>query len=132
MAPVGFYKKLKTVASSLGKGLSWVNENIAKPLGGLVKSGMEMLGAPEWAGKIYDTATNGISYLSNKLGYQPNNRVGELMEDVVDIGLDTQRSDKEKKYRAKRRKQARSQEQWDDSENPYKDPFKNSQKLNVA
>lgn len=125
MVSVGFYKKLKTVAASLGKGLAWVNENIAKPLSGIVKGGMELLGAPEWAGKVYDTATNGISYLSNKLGYQPNNKVGEIVDSVVDIGLDTQRSDKDKKYKGKRKRSQRN-----NGSNPYEDPFKNSQKLN--
>ena len=98
MAPIGIHKKLKAVGNALGKGLSWVNTNVLKPLAPIAKFGMEALGAPSWAGNIYDGVTNIIDKGSKWLGYEPDDTVKNGIETVTDVVLDTQRTKDERKY----------------------------------
>lgn len=134
MAPLGFHKKLKQVGQALGKGISWVNTNIAKPLQGVVEVATDVMGGPSIIPKIYNGVTNGIEMLSKKLGYDPDSTVREKIVDPgIDIMKDTQRLPRDRKYfkdapKGKRRRVRYDSEE--DEEDLYENPFQNSKRLN--
>lgn len=143
MAPLGFHKKLKKVGEALGKGISWVNTNIAKPLQGVVETATDLMGGPSWIPKVYNGITNGIEYVSEKLGYKPEETVKEkIVQPVKEWFEDTQRLPSERKNKKflpiagtgngrqlKRRINYDSSESSEE-EDMYSNPFQNSKRLN--
>ena len=143
MAPIGFHKKLKQIGQALGKGISWVNTNIAKPLQGVVEVATDVMGGPSIVPKIYNGVTNGIEMLSKKLGYDPDSTIRDsIIEPGKEIFRDTQilPSDrKNKKFlpiagtgngrQLKRRINYDSSESSEE-EDLYENPFQNSKRLN--
>ena len=146
MAPIGFHKKLKQIGQALGKGISWVNTNIAKPLQGVVEVATDVMGGPSIIPKIYNGVTNGIEYVSKKLGYDPDATVRDtIVEPGKEMFIDTQRLPSERNNNKLRVVTAGSQPlntlkrriNYDSSESSeeeemYENPFQNSKRLNAV
>ena len=99
----GLWKKIKQIGKTIGKGFgkaaSWVNENIYKPGKNLIKPVFEMIDETGTLNKIADGASKMIDYGNDKFGYTPDDSFGQFTETVGDVILDTQRSNKDKKYK---------------------------------
>lgn len=93
----GYLKRLKNLNDFVGKGAAWLNTNIIKPLKPLIKQGIEMAGYGQYSNLI-DTASDVVdNYARNKnLKISPN--FGKYVSDGLDIALDTQRSNNDRKY----------------------------------
>ena len=93
----GFLKKLKKVKDLIGTGASWVNKNIVKPLRPYIDTGLDMIGAP-WAKKIVDTGSYLIDEWDRRDGRSTSTKAAPYIQKGVDILMDTQRSDQDKRY----------------------------------
>ena len=93
----GWLKKLKKVKDLIGSGASWVNKNVIKPLRPYIDTGLDMIGAP-WAKKIVDVGSNFIDEWDRKDGRNTNTTAAPYIQRGVDMIMDTQRSEEDKKY----------------------------------
>ena len=92
----GFLKKLKKLGNIIGKGVSWVNNNIVKPLNPLLDTALDFVPYGGTIKTVKNTISNGIDQL---LPSAPtDNRVQEGVKFMTDFALDSQRSKKDKKY----------------------------------
>ena len=95
----GFLKKLKKVGNIIGKGVSWVNKNIVKPLNPIIDTALDFIPYGNVAKGIKNTISNGIESLGNKLyNTKNNNTIQNLVRTGADVLLDTQRSNQDRKY----------------------------------
>lgn len=90
----GFLKKLKKVGQLIGKGASWVNENVVKPLRPVINTALDMTGFGA-AKPILDIGSN---WLDSNFGTKPDKTFQKGIEIGKDIFLDTQRAPSQKKY----------------------------------
>ena len=92
----GFLKKLKKVGNLIGKGASWVNNNIVKPLNPIIDTALDFVPG----GSVIKTAKNfASSAIDNYLPSAPSNRnVQNAVRFGTDVLLDTQRSRQDRKY----------------------------------
>ena len=99
----GIFKKIKAVAktigSKLGKAASWLNENVLKPAGKVVKPLLNVVDKTGIGSKIYDGVTKVIDYGNDYYGYTPDDSYANTTEFLTDVALDSQRSKKDKKYK---------------------------------
>lgn len=98
----GIFKKLKKVGNLLGKGASWVNNNIVKPMKPLINQGISFgasaLGVP-MAGDALNSALDiGSNWLDDKFGSKSNKQIQNAARFGADLLMDTQRSKNDKKY----------------------------------
>ena len=93
----GWLKKLKKVKDLIGSGASWVNKNVIKPLRPYIDTGLDMIGAP-WAKKIVDVGSHFIDEWDKKDGRNTNTTAVPYIQRGVDMIMDTQRSEEDKKY----------------------------------
>ena len=99
---VGWLKKLKKIGDTIGKGASWVNNNIVKPMKPLIRNGVNFatsaLGVPG-VGSIINTALDyGSDLLDSKYGTSSNKKITNISNVVGDYLEDTQRSPSKRKY----------------------------------
>ena len=84
----GIWKKVKTIAKTIGnnfgKALSWANENIIRKNNYLIDAGLDMLDPTGTAKRVKDAVSNGITWVSDKLGYNPDTQWGDRISDIVD------------------------------------------------
>ena len=103
MTKAGIWKKIKTFAKStgqkLGKAASWLNENVLKPAGGLVKPVIDIFDPTGIGSKVYDGVTKVIDYANEYNGYVPDNSFANTTEFISEALLDTQQSKKDRKYK---------------------------------
>lgn len=90
----GYLKTLKKMKDFFGKGLSWVNNNIIKPLRPTIDTALDMTGYGNIGKKVLDY---GSQFVDN-LGYKTNNKPGNYIRQGADFLLDTQRSSQDRKY----------------------------------
>ena len=93
----GFLKKLKKVKDLIGTGASWINKNVVKPLRPYIDTGLDMIGAP-WAKKIVDVGSNFIDEWDRRDGRTTSGGAAPYIQRGVDMLMDTQRSEEDKKY----------------------------------
>ena len=92
----GFLKKLKKVGQLVGKGASWVNNNIIKPLNPIIDTALDFVPYGSTIKQVKDTATNVIDkYLPSA---PTDRRVQNAVRFGADLALDTQRSKADRKY----------------------------------
>lgn len=92
----GFLKKLKNLKNIVGKGAGWINENLVKPLRPVIDTGLEMAGL----GGVKQIVDAGSRFIDKYSGYKPsgNNQFRNMVTDVQDFALETQRTPAERKY----------------------------------
>ena len=92
----GFLKKLKKLGGLIGKGISWVNNNIVKPLNPVIDTALDFIPGGGVIKKVKDFASNAADRL---LPSAPENKqVQEAAKLGADVLLDTQRGPKDRKY----------------------------------
>lgn len=96
----GFLKKLKNIGNLIGKGANWVNKNIIKPLNPIIDTALDFIPYGNTIKHVKNTVTKGLDLLDNWDDFRttPNRKVQRMVETGGDIFLDTQRSNKDKKY----------------------------------
>ena len=104
----GLWKKVKTVAKTIGgdfgRALSWANENLIRKNKKYIDFGLDMIDPTGTARRVKDAVSNGITFVSDKLGYNPDTTWGDRISNVVDdVVINTQ---------------------------PYHNPFENATKIN--
>ena len=91
----GIFKKLKKIGQLVGKGASWVNNNVVKPLNPIIDNALDFVPG----GNVIKGAKNMASnFLDNQYGTNHDKRVTNFFDTAGDYFLDTQRSPQEKKY----------------------------------
>ena len=93
----GFLKRLKKVKDFLGNGLSWVNNNIVKPIAPVVKTVLSATGNGHF-NKLIDGGMNLLDRGLEAGGYSSDSNVAPYVEKGIDIVMDTQRSPNDRKY----------------------------------
>lgn len=93
----GFLKKLKKIGNLIGKGASWVNTNIVKPLRPMIDTALDMTGLGSVAKPALNVASN---WLDNNFGSSQNKQVQDATRLGADLFLDTQRPSSQRKYGA--------------------------------
>ena len=91
----GFLKKLKKLGDLIGKGASWINTNVVKPLRPVIDTGLDMLGVGTIAKPAMNLASN---WLDNTFGSTPNKQIQTGINVGADLLLDTQRAPSQRKY----------------------------------
>ena len=91
----GILKKLKKVGNLLGKGASWINNNIVKPMKPLINQGISFAagaaGVPMLAPAINSAIDAGSNWLDNKYGTQSNEKYKNIARYGADLLMDSQR-----------------------------------------
>ena len=95
----GFLKKLKKLGNLVGKGASWVNKNIIKPLNPVIDTALDFIPYGNVVKGVKNTVTKGLDALDNIYQTQDNKRIQNLVATGADVVLDTQRSKQDKKYK---------------------------------
>lgn len=95
----GFLKRLKNLKDFVGKGASFINDNIVKPLRPIVDTALDMTGF----GAVKPILDMGSNFIDETFGNSAstmhnNNRFKKGIELGADIFMDTQRAPKDKKY----------------------------------
>lgn len=98
----GYLKTLKKMKDFFGKGLTWVNNNIVKPLKPIINNALEMTPYGDIGKIALETGSN----LIDNFGYNndPNvgyNNFGKVVEQTSDIIMDSQRAPRDRKYNQK-------------------------------
>lgn len=91
----GILKKLKKVGKLIGKGASWVNNNIVKPLRPVIDTALDFVPGGKIIEPILDGASN---WLDKNFQTTPNRRIKDGVRFGADVLLDTQRSKQDRKY----------------------------------
>ncbi|WP_458453520.1 hypothetical protein [Methanobrevibacter sp.] len=95
----GIFKKLKKVGNLIGKGASWVNKNIIKPLNPVIDTALDFVPGGSAIKTAKNFVTKGLDYLGdNVYNTQTNQRIGDTVRYGADVLLDTQRAPKDRKY----------------------------------
>lgn len=98
----GFLKKLKKIGNLIGKGASWVNNNIVKPLKPIINQGVSFAagaaGVPMVGTAINSAIDAGSKWLDDNYGTESNKQIQEITKYGGDILLDTQRSKDDRRY----------------------------------
>ena len=92
----GFLKRLKNLKDYVGKGLSWVNKNIVKPLNPIIDTALDFVPGGGTIKTVKNMASN---YLDQK--YQDTRSNPQLQQFVrrgADMLLDTQRGPNDRRY----------------------------------
>lgn len=91
----GFLKKLKKIGQLVGKGASWVNNNVVKPLNPIIDNALDFVPG----GNIIKGAKNMASnFLDQQFGTASDKRITNFIDTTGDYFLDTQRAPQERKY----------------------------------
>ena len=115
----GFLKKLKKVGQLIGKGASWVNNNIVKPLNPVIDTALDFIPGGDMIKNVKNAASNAIDrYLPSA---PTNKRIQQAVKFSADVALDTQRSKQDRKY-------GYYDDYDDDSEEDYYQPPKKTYK----
>lgn len=94
----GFLKKLKNIGNLIGKGVSWVNKNIIKPINPIIDTALDFVPYGSTIKNVKNTITQGLDALDNVYQTQDNKRIQNLIAGGADVLLDTQRSKQDQKY----------------------------------
>ena len=98
----GFLKKLKKIGNLIGKGASWVNDNVVKPLKPIINQGVSFAagaaGVPMLGNAINTAIDAGSNWLDENFGSKPNKQIQDAFKFGADFALDTQRSQQDRKY----------------------------------
>lgn len=96
----GFLKKLKNISNIVGKGVNWVNKNIVKPLNPIIDTALDFVPYGGIAKGVKNTISKGIDLLDDYQDYRtkPNRKIQRMVETGGDMLLDSQRSNKDRKY----------------------------------
>lgn len=98
----GWLKKLKKVGDLIGKGASWVNNNIVKPMKPLINHGINFassaLGVPGVGAAINSGLDMASNYLDSKYGTNSNKYITDISDNISDRIMDTQRMPSQRKY----------------------------------
>ena len=98
----GWLKKLKKVGSFLGKGASWINKNVIKPLNPIIDTALDFIPVPGVGGAIKSVknmASKGLDYLDEKVFKTGENKqIQDIVNKGADMLLDTQRAPRDRKY----------------------------------
>ena len=99
----GVWKKIKafakTTGQKIGKAASWLNENVLKPAGKVIKPVIDIIDPTGLGTKIYDGVTKVIDYGNEHYGYTPDDSFANTTEFIGDVVMDTQRTKEDKKYK---------------------------------
>ena len=79
----GFFKRMKKLGSTIGSGMSWINDNIIKPMKPLIQNGLEAAGYKD-AGKYIDMGSN----IVDKFNKQDYSGASSGINDMI---METQR-----------------------------------------
>ena len=97
----GFLKRLKKLKDFVGKGVSWLNTNVVKPLLPTVKKVMELSGY-ENVNKYIDGGSQFVDNLLQDGGYDINKvngpYIAPYVDKTIDLLMDTQRAPQDKRY----------------------------------
>ena len=95
----GFLKKLKKVGNLIGKGITWANKNIVKPLNPIIDTALDFVPGGGIIKNVKNTITTGIDYLDDTFyKTKGDNRIQNYVKKGADVLLDTQRSRQDQKY----------------------------------
>ena len=95
----GFLKKLKKIGDMIGKGASWVNKNIIKPLNPVIDTALDFVPGGSAIKTVKNFASKGLDYLDdNFYNTEEDDTVQQYVKTGADVILDTQRSKKDQKY----------------------------------
>ena len=95
----GFLKKLKKIGDIIGKGASWVNKNIVKPLNPIIDTALDFVPGGSTIKTVKNFASKGLDYLDdNYYNTEEDDTVQQYVKTGADVLLDTQRSKKDQKY----------------------------------
>ena len=96
----GFLKKLKQIGNLIGKGASWVNKNIVKPLNPIIDTALDFVPGGGIIKTVKDGVSRGLDYVDEKFyNTQTDNRIQDAVRWGADVALDTQRAPAERRYR---------------------------------
>ena len=90
----GFLKRLKKIKDFIGKGASWVNNNIVKPLNPIIDEALDFV---PYGNVIKNVKNKAGEYLDQRYGTQQDNRITNIVRKGGDCLLDTQRLPSEPK-----------------------------------
>lgn len=109
----GFLKKLKKIGGLIGKGASWINKNIVKPLNPVIDTVLDFVPG----GGVIKTAKNFVSNAVDNFlpAAEENKQVQDIARFGADVALDTQRGPQDRKYI-----------RYDDEEEYYQPPPRKS------
>ena len=117
----GFLKKLKKVGNLIGKGTSWINNNIVKPLNPVIDTALDFVPGGSAIKTVKNFATNAID---NYLPSAPTNkRVQDAVRFGADLALDTQRPQQDRKYGLYNDYSDEEEEYIPPPRKTYKNPF---------
>ena len=98
----GWLKKLKKVTNAIGKGASWVNNNIVKPMKPLINKainfGASAAGVPMVGTAINAALDYGSDYLDQTYGSSSNKTIMDASKHISDYIEDTQRFPSNRKF----------------------------------
>ena len=98
----GIFKKLKKVGNLLGKGASWVNNNIVKPMKPLINQGVNFassaLGVPMVGDALNSALDIGSNWLDSNFGSKSNKQIQNAARFGADLLMDTQKPQQNRKY----------------------------------
>ena len=98
----GFLKKLKKIGNLIGKGASWVNNNIVKPLKPIINQGVSFaagaMGVPMVGTAINSAIDAGSNWLDENFNTPTNKNIQKIVGYGADLALDTQRPQQDRKY----------------------------------
>ena len=88
----GIFKKLKKIGNLIGKGASWVNQNIIKPLNPIIDTALDFVPGGGAIKTAKNVVSKGLDFLGdNVYNTQTDNRIGDTVRYGADFLLDTQR-----------------------------------------
>ncbi len=95
----GIFKKLKKLGNLIGKGASWVNNNIVKPLNPIIDTALDFVPGGGAIKTVKNFVSNGLDYLDKSpFNLDSNNTIKGMVTQGADMLLDTQRAPKDRKY----------------------------------
>ena len=94
----GFLKKLKKLGPMLKKGIEWVNTNVVKPLNPVIDTALDFIPYGSTIKGVKNMASKAIDSMSDGDDYE-DPRAQKYIKMGADFLLDTQRSDRDKKYK---------------------------------
>lgn len=95
----GFLKKLKKIGNVIGKGATWVNKNILKPLNPILDTALDFVPGGGIIKGVKNGISKGLDFVDDAFyNTKENKQIQNIVSTGADVLLDTQRAPRDRKY----------------------------------
>ena len=94
----GILKRMKKLKDFVGKGASWINNNVVKPLRPVIDTGLDIMNLSPMK-KVIDVGSGLVDKWDEYDGRKTNIKPRQYIEQGMDYLMDSQRTPSERKYK---------------------------------